>query len=293
MPRFNITEFIAQTKVRGLAHPSRFEVFVQNPAATAEEDRLISLFCESTGFPELNIQTKPFRMFGPSHQMPAVVEYGGSGFLMTFLLDKDFLVKRYFDSWMHMVHMPGFFNLNYREVYVRNILITQLDRADNESYSMRLWQAFPRHMQLIELNNGAKDTISKLQVVFAFRYWETDQIQHNVVSGRAPSTTQDPNFIPSANEELNPANPYQDNGNYGSIGGPGASAYGRGFAGFPTPGNAGGNNFATGAIGAVEGAFQGAVNTVLQQAQSQAFNAAQRAVAGIQNSALNALGGLF
>lgn len=291
MPNFNIEEFIAQTKARGLAHPSRYEVVIQNPAATANDDRLVSLFCESAGFPELNIQTKPFRMFGPSHQMPAVVEYGGAGLLMTFLLDRDYLVKRYFDAWMHMVHMPGFFNLNYREVYVRNILITQLDRADNESYTMRLWQAFPRQMQLLELNNGAKDTISKLQVVFAFRYWETDQIRHDLVSGLAPSATQDPNFIPSANEELNPTGGFAANGGAGAIGGPGASQYGRNFPGFATPLGTGGVVGA--AIGAFEGAAQGIVNNALAQAQAQTFNAAQQAVAGIQNSALNALGGLF
>lgn len=134
---------------------------------------LTSLFCEISGFPGMNIQTKPFKIQGPARPMPTNVEYGGEGITMTFHLDQNMLIKQLFDSWMHSVIQQGTFNINYRANYARPVYIIQLDDQFNWIYVMTLIQAFPRSMEMVYLNHSQKDVTSKLNVVFSYRYWET------------------------------------------------------------------------------------------------------------------------
>lgn len=180
---FSLQSFISTVATRGMARTNRFEVGIISPSGSTEENTLTSLFCEISALPGMNLAVKPFKIFGPSYQMPLSAEYNGEGLAMTFLLDRSMMVKRYFDDWMHIVSAPGYFHVNYRDVYARDIVIRQLDEGAAEgsgedttprvTYAARLSGAFPRSMNLVDLNHSSADQVHRLTVIFAYRYWET------------------------------------------------------------------------------------------------------------------------
>jgi len=187
---FSLQSFISAVATRGMARTNRYEVLITSPFGTTAENTLTSLFCEISAFPGMNIATKPYKIFGPSHQMPLSVEYNGEGLAMTFLLDRGMDVKKYFDDWMHAVSAPGYFYVNYQSTYVRDIFIRQIDEGGADlregdptglleaptpaiSYQCRLVNAFPRTMNLVDLNHSTSDQVHRLTVIFAYRYWET------------------------------------------------------------------------------------------------------------------------
>lgn len=179
---FSLQSFISAVSTRGMARTNRFEVGIISPSGSTEENTLTSLFCEISALPGMNLAVKPYKIFGPSYQMPLSAEYNGEGLAMTFLLDRNMMIKRFFDDWMHLISAPGYFHVNYRDVYARDIIIRQLDEgapeglgdsAPNVTYAARLSGAFPRSMNLVDLNHTTADQVHRLTVIFAYRYWET------------------------------------------------------------------------------------------------------------------------
>ena len=209
---FNLEKFIATSKKYGLARTNRFEVLITPPpflgtADPTQNSELASLFCEVSNLPPLNINVKPYRIFGPLHQMPVSSDYGGDGISMTFHLDGSMFLKRFFDDWMEgIVDGRGAngpqFTVRYKSDYSSTIILRQLSpsnkpleagaiddldeeqpvvnpgEGDDVSYEVELIEAFPRSMNLVEFNNAAQNQTQRLTIVFAYRYWRrTDVIK--------------------------------------------------------------------------------------------------------------------
>lgn len=146
---------------------------------TLADDRRVCLLCETANFPALNISVKSQRIFGPAYQRPITSEYGGEGIALTFHVDREMTVKRLFDSWMETIVAGGTnqsewqntYTVAYPEEYLCNITINQLDEFDNVSYSIMLEDAFPRSMNMMDLNNSSQNQTHRLTVMFAYRRW--------------------------------------------------------------------------------------------------------------------------
>lgn len=200
MSTFSLDNFRNQVLGSGLARTNRFEVIIPVPNGMnnfyRNHGRLISLFCEETNFPPLIVSTKSYKIFGPSFQRPVSAEYGGEGLSMTFHVDSDMLVKRFFEEWTYTVVTPYSFQLNYEEDYVVDITIHQLDETDNITYTCKLINAFPRSINLMPLNNSAQNQTHRLTVMFAYRYWdsalngETTEIINTVTPFQPPPTSR-------------------------------------------------------------------------------------------------------
>lgn len=180
MAFFNLQNFKAIVLGEGLARTNRFEVFIQPPRILApesvsilQENQRVSLLCEQASFPQLNINTKQYRIYGPAYPRPVTSEYGGEGLPMTFHVDRNMLTKRFFDAWITSVVSDTNYNVSYKENYVSDsVEIAQLDEAENITYQIRLIDAFPRSMNIMELNNSAQSQTHRLTVLFAYRKWE-------------------------------------------------------------------------------------------------------------------------
>lgn len=143
------------------------------------DDRKVCLLCETTNFPALNISVKSQRIYGPSYQRPVASEYGGEGLALTFHVDREMTVKRLFDAWMETIVAGGTKNNEWQnsytvafpEEYVCNITINQLDEFDNITYSVVLEDAFPRSMNMMDLNNSTQNQTHRLTIMFAYRRW--------------------------------------------------------------------------------------------------------------------------
>ena len=158
----------------GLARNNRFEVIIAPPKGLADrgpESALASLYVEQASVPLLNIFAKPFKIFGPTYQRPITSEYGGEGMPITFHVDRDMRIRRFFEDWMHLIVDPVRFTVGYQEDYISDIFIRQLDEQNNITNEIKLIEAFPRNINLMDLNNNSSNQTHRLNVLFAYRYW--------------------------------------------------------------------------------------------------------------------------
>jgi hypothetical protein len=158
----------------GLARNNRFEVIITPPRGLSDrgsESELASLYVEQASVPLLNIFAKPFKIFGPTYQRPITSEYGGEGMPITFHVDRDMRIRRFFEDWMHLIVDPVRFTVGYQENYISDIFIRQLDEQNNITNEIKLIEAFPRNINLMDLNNNSSNQTHRLNVLFAYRYW--------------------------------------------------------------------------------------------------------------------------
>jgi hypothetical protein len=185
----------------GLARNNRFEVIITPPRGLSNrgsESELASLYVEQASVPLLNIFAKPFKIFGPTYQRPITSEYGGEGMPITFHVDRNMRIRRFFEDWMHLIVDPDRFTVGYQENYISDIFIRQLDEQNNITNEIKLIEAFPRNINLMDLNNNSSNQTHRLNVLFAYRYW--------INTAR---TTTNPTSIPRV--VVNPQVPVTDN----------------------------------------------------------------------------------
>lgn len=186
---FNIDEFRTNILNDSLARTNRFEVIINPPVGLRSSfGRKVSMLVESTNFPLINIASKSFKIFGPSYQRPYTAEFGGEGLQMTFHVDRDMRVKRFFDNWMGLIIDPEDFTTAYQSEYISTIDIHQLDEANNIKYAVQLLEAFPRNMNLMDLNNASSNQTHRLNILFSYRYWVPLPRAENVEQGSVTVT---------------------------------------------------------------------------------------------------------
>jgi hypothetical protein len=134
---------------------------------------------------------------------------------MTFYLDKNMMIKGYFDAWMALIVDPHQYYVNYPDNYTVPIRIRQLDEQDEISYVAILEDAFPRNVAMVELNNSTQNQVNRLNVTFAYRRWTPVQyiydrnivqiFQENYVSKDDPFTTKTRNNTNDTNQAIIPS----------------------------------------------------------------------------------------
>ena len=173
---FNLSQFIGAVREDSLARVNRFEIFINAPKSLTFKNKsnagAVSLYCEMASLPPVNISTKSFKIFGPTYQRPFSAEYGGEGISLTFHVDRDMQVKKFFDEWTARVVDPDTGFVGFQEDYISTIRLRQLNEQDEVTYELELEEAFPRSVNLLELNNSAQNQTHRLNVLFAYRYWK-------------------------------------------------------------------------------------------------------------------------
>jgi len=174
---FSIEDFRSAIFTDSLARTNRFEVLITTaPKAYKFRDNNnwnLSLYCEMASLPPINISTKSFKIFGPTYQRPFGAEYGGEGISFTFHVDRDMKVKTFFDDWAALVVDPRTGTVGWQDEYVTELYIRQLDEQENVTYEVKLLEAFPRSVNLLELNNSSQNQTHRLNVLFGYRTWES------------------------------------------------------------------------------------------------------------------------
>jgi hypothetical protein len=147
---WNLSKFRSEVlSGAGLSRTNRFEVVITPPpklASSFSESYLSSLYVEQASLPLLNLTVKPLKIFGPSYQRPISSEYGGEGISLTFHVDREMKVRKFFENWMHIIVDPDTFTVGYQSDYIADVYIKQLDEQDDVTYEVKLIEAFPRSM---------------------------------------------------------------------------------------------------------------------------------------------------
>jgi len=83
------------------------------------------------------------------------------------------------------------FEVNYKNQYATDILITTVDENNNDIINVRLTKAFPVFMGDISLGWNDTDSIARLPITFSYYNWKIENINVNQVSeNRKPGVVQ-------------------------------------------------------------------------------------------------------
>ena len=157
----------------GYATPNRFEVLITRPQASANENRKVSMRCESINLPGRNLNTSTdSNIYGPTREVVNGVTYADD-ITMTFQARSGLEERVFFEKWQELAFDERTWNVGYYNDYISTIDVYLLDRQDNRRYGLKFWEVFPKTINATQLSQGANNEIIKLEVVLSFRYWTT------------------------------------------------------------------------------------------------------------------------
>lgn len=134
----------------------------------------ICVLAHSAVLPAKRIGTFDHRNKGPLRQQANDIIY--QPVPVTFYVDDEMKVRRFFQDWLGTVTTNGEMSFNYPEEYSVPVQITQIDQAGNVMYTVELEDAFPINMGEIQLSADANDQLMIQNVIFSYHKWkEIDQ----------------------------------------------------------------------------------------------------------------------
>jgi len=208
---FKINEFTSRLNATGLAKQDRFEVRISPPSpgggGASALSKLISglsslggtvgdlagivggvgsvdtfhlaMRADSAELPGRGTQTLENRYYGPMQKTGYNANYINT--TITFICSEDLREKLFFEKWQDLVfgnHREGEtdlkmsqYNTGYYDDYVSTIEIAQFNENNDETYTIKLLEAFPAEVSPLSLSWNTDD-IHRLQVSFAYRSFE-------------------------------------------------------------------------------------------------------------------------
>lgn len=170
MTTANISDFISSFRTE-LARPTNFEVFIFDmPVAPFR--------CESAELPSRNFATVDQKTYGPVEVFPVQSFYDKIN--LTFICSDDMNEKKYFDAWMEKISSAKGptgsgvrFDFEYKDSYQKDIEVKQFDITGKQSYAVKLINAFPVSTNALSLRWDAANSVHKLPITLAYRYFVT------------------------------------------------------------------------------------------------------------------------
>lgn len=185
-----IQEFLSSFK-EDLARPSRFDVKINIPLDLTNiiDARTLALRCENAVLPGRTLNTTDLKIYGPQEKIPYQSSYEDVTF--TFIVTGNMLEKVLFNTWIEKINPSDNWNFEFKDKYVADISVTQYDISDNEIHTVNLIEAFPVSVNQLDLDWSNDNTYHKLNVTFAYRYWEiAATAQKNHAIGVSRNTMQ-------------------------------------------------------------------------------------------------------
>ena len=142
--------------------------------------------CINATLPGRTLETTEFSEYGPLRKMPFNVNYGGE-FNLTFLCDSTFVDRYILDAWNGAIFSKGGGSVNnpqflYYNEYVGRVEVEQYNQNAQPSLMYEFEEAYPVSYSAQELSYEDGE-IMKLEVTFAFRYFQTTYKAPNSVNG--------------------------------------------------------------------------------------------------------------
>ena len=183
----------------GLASPSRFEVTFPNISGmqkvsggkindkSTSDDR--NLLCTAAGIPGKQINT--ITRGNGFENTPIAVGHTLAEVNFTFYLTNVYTMREYFHRWMQCVtthaenggdvtygNHAGYFNN-----YVKDVKIVQYTRNARKAYSVKLVDAYPTNVGIIELNSQLQTAPAEVTVSMSYRTYWVNQDKSSPVQG--------------------------------------------------------------------------------------------------------------
>ena len=140
-----------------------------NPLQIINDPRDISLLCETATLPGRNIATNEYFTNMKARKMP--YGYINDDVSFTFLLTGDYYIKDVFDGWVGKIFDQERKTLEYKDSFVSEVEIQQLNDQNIPIYSCKLLKAFPVTVSAVELANSSENSAARVTITFAYDDW--------------------------------------------------------------------------------------------------------------------------
>ena len=169
MAYFKTNDFISKVRKDDLARSNRFQVIINSPANFLT-DREVSLQVEEAQITGLQITYASTQIGSEVARRAPGIEYFGDTAAFTFFCDSNWDVRTYFEDWMTKIANPLSKEVTFPDEYTGTVEIFALDREDNRVTRWKLYDAFPRLMNILPMGQSAEGIV-RVNVTFAFRRW--------------------------------------------------------------------------------------------------------------------------
>ena len=144
---------------------------VAPPSSLGNMDNSIALMCESIEFPGQNFTSQPDLLrYGPGREMATGVNY--APITATFMCSPDMFEKRFFENWQLLVMDMYTWEPRFYEDYIGGLKVYQLDRANNATYVVELFEVYPKTITAQDLSYATNDAYHTIAVEFIYHHWE-------------------------------------------------------------------------------------------------------------------------
>ena len=168
-----------KTKIGGFAKGNRYNVtFVGLPAGLdVGVNENLQYLCEAVSLPTKGIASNAQDIYGPPREIPYRETFTEAA--LSFIVDDNFTIKRFFDQWQEKIINVETGNVNYWNNFVATINITRLSNdatsfaEASDMYKIELREAYPSAVGEIALGHTQGNEILRLSVTFKYRKWMT------------------------------------------------------------------------------------------------------------------------
>ena len=135
------------------------------------DPRDISMLCQTATIPGRQITTFETSDRDAARKIP--YGYMDMEVNCTFLLTEDYYMKTIFDNWMQVVFNTDSYHPNYKDKFVTDVRIQQLNKKNRPIYGVVLEKAYPVSISDIILDNSAGGA-NGFTITFAYNKWEQE-----------------------------------------------------------------------------------------------------------------------
>lgn len=185
----SLNTFISEiSRNSGLARTSRFRVELTPPEYVFsgipggnQNLKMLTLFCDTAQLPGVNFATNQVKIYGEAREMPYEIMY--EPVTLTFYVDNNLYVKRFFDEWINGIHNGATRdshsrNLRYYAEYAKRMTIIIESIEDKQVHVVHLHEAYPKSVSGISLDYASKD-VMKLNVTMQYKYWTSGELDQS------------------------------------------------------------------------------------------------------------------
>jgi hypothetical protein len=177
----SLKDFIAATRLMGIAKPNRFTVYFQAPNTLANAGPFapnamqnIALYCNRATLPGISVSTTPIRTTG--EVMNVAYDRNFEPCTLTFYADIGMNAKFFFEEWINSIQDRDDRTFAYYDDYTIPKMVIDVETVNNQpAYRVELYKAYPKSVSDVVLdyaNNG----LMEISVTFEYRYWKSKQL---------------------------------------------------------------------------------------------------------------------
>ena len=166
-----LNTFVSNIAGKGLAPKNRYRMSIRPPRSIGKFSNDMALMCDTIEFPGQNMMSSPDMMrHGPPREAVTGVSY--ASITASFLCTPDMEIKRFFENWQLLVMDMNTWEPNYYKNYIGGSKIYQLDRANNTTYVVELFEVYPKTITAQDLSYATNDAYHTVSVEFIYHHWE-------------------------------------------------------------------------------------------------------------------------